>query len=156
MTPQTPKSGRSIVVGLGRTGLSCARYLQSRGLSFAVTDNRASPPEAGALRQLAPDIEMRFGAFDGAAEVEFLRREDEPFFGNADAPRAVGLRHVQNNLLIRQQLVVQREVVAVRVQARRMKRVDDDVAIQAAMDFLAGKNHGGPRSLDANSGTDLV
>ena len=74
MTPQTPTNNRSIVVGLGRTGLSCARYLQSRGLSFAVTDNRASPPEAGALRELAPNVEMRFGAFDeslldGASQV---------------------------------------------------------------------------------------
>ena len=37
MTPQTvtthrtPQAGRTVVVGLGRTGLSCARYLQSRG-----------------------------------------------------------------------------------------------------------------------------
>jgi UDP-N-acetylmuramoylalanine--D-glutamate ligase len=78
MTPQTPANrsdvrrpvqpagGRSIVVGLGRTGLSCARYLQSRGLSFAVTDNRTSPPESAALGQLAPDVEMRFGVFDEA------------------------------------------------------------------------------------------
>jgi len=64
----------SIVVGLGRTGLSCARYLQSRGIAFAVTDNRASPPESAALRELAPSVEMRFGAFDeslldGASQV---------------------------------------------------------------------------------------
>jgi len=58
--------GRSIVVGLGRTGMSCARYLQSRGLSFAVTDSRATPPEAAALQKLAPDAEVRFGGFDEA------------------------------------------------------------------------------------------
>lgn len=74
MTPQTANAGRSIVVGLGRTGLSCARYLQSRGLPFAVTDNRASPPETEALRRLAPEVEMRFGAFDeslldGASQI---------------------------------------------------------------------------------------
>lgn len=86
MTPQTPAnrsdvrrpvqpaSGRSIVVGLGRTGLSCARYLQSRGLSFAVTDSRSSPPESGALGRLAPEVEARFGAFDesllaGASQI---------------------------------------------------------------------------------------
>lgn len=66
--------GRAIVVGLGRTGFSCARYLQSRGLDFAVTDSRVSPPESAALDQLAPDVEVRFGAFDetllqGAAQV---------------------------------------------------------------------------------------
>jgi UDP-N-acetylmuramoylalanine--D-glutamate ligase len=58
--------GRAIVVGLGRTGFSCARYLQSRGLDFAVTDSRPSPPESAALDQLAPDAEVRFGAFDEA------------------------------------------------------------------------------------------
>lgn len=66
--------GRAIVVGLGRTGLSCARYLQSRGLSFAVTDSRPAPPESAALDNLAPDADVRFGAFDeslldGAAQV---------------------------------------------------------------------------------------
>jgi UDP-N-acetylmuramoylalanine--D-glutamate ligase len=70
---RTP-ANRSIVVGLGRTGLSCARYLQSRGIGFAVTDNRAAPPETAALKQLAPDVEMRFGAFDeslleGASQI---------------------------------------------------------------------------------------
>lgn len=72
MTQQ--QRGRSIVVGLGRTGMSCARYLQSRGLSFAVTDSRAAPPEASALQKLAPNAEVRFGGFDeslldGASQV---------------------------------------------------------------------------------------
>ncbi len=56
--------GRAIVVGLGRTGLSCARFLRSRGIEFAVTDTRAAPPEAAALRELAPDAETRFGELD--------------------------------------------------------------------------------------------
>ena len=68
------QQGRAVVVGLGRTGLSCARYLQSRGLSFAVTDSRAAPPEASALKQLASDVEVRFGGFDeslldGASQI---------------------------------------------------------------------------------------
>lgn len=61
-----PASGRTIVVGLGRTGLSCARYLKSRGFNFAVTDSRAAPPESAALEQLAPNTPIRFGAFDEA------------------------------------------------------------------------------------------
>jgi len=65
---------RTVIVGLGRTGLSCARYLNARGIEFAVTDSRAQPPEADALRQLAPQVEMRFGGFDtklldGASEI---------------------------------------------------------------------------------------
>ena len=60
------QAGRTVVVGLGRTGLSCARYLQSRGVAFAVTDSRSSPPESAALRQLAPQAQVSFGAFDAS------------------------------------------------------------------------------------------
>ncbi|HEU4603889.1 MAG TPA: UDP-N-acetylmuramoyl-L-alanine--D-glutamate ligase [Steroidobacteraceae bacterium] len=62
--PMHSAAGRTIVVGLGRTGLSCARYLRARGIPFAVTDSRATPPEATSLRELGTDIEMRFGGFD--------------------------------------------------------------------------------------------
>lgn len=63
-TPPLQPAGRTIVVGLGRTGLSCARYLQARGVAFAVTDSRASPPESSALRQVAPEAKTAFGGFD--------------------------------------------------------------------------------------------
>jgi UDP-N-acetylmuramoylalanine--D-glutamate ligase len=68
-----PQSARSIVVGLGRTGLSCARYLHARHESFAVTDSRAAPPESAALQQLAPEAEVRFGAFDEALLDDAMR-----------------------------------------------------------------------------------
>ena len=73
-TPQRRVAGRAVVVGLGRTGLSCARFLRSRGIDFAVTDNRATPPEARALEELAPEAAARFGAFDrslleGASQI---------------------------------------------------------------------------------------
>jgi UDP-N-acetylmuramoylalanine--D-glutamate ligase len=64
-TPRAPLSGRTVVVGLGRTGLSCARYLHARGVEFAVTDSRSAPPELPALRQLV-DTEVRCGGFDDA------------------------------------------------------------------------------------------
>ena len=73
MTPQVaphtsykPTAGRAVVVGLGRTGLSCVRYLRARGLPFAVTDSRAAPPELGALERLAPEADVRVGGFDAA------------------------------------------------------------------------------------------
>jgi len=68
-----PQSARSIVVGLGRTGLSCARYLHARHEMFAVTDSRAAPPESAALQQLAPEAEARFGAFDEALLDDAMR-----------------------------------------------------------------------------------
>ena len=63
---KTTRAGRAIVVGLGRTGMSCARFLHARGVDFAVTDSRAEPPETSQLKQLAPGVEMRFGGFDHA------------------------------------------------------------------------------------------
>lgn len=57
-------AARVVIVGLGRTGMSCARYLRARGIDFAVTDNRSNPPEAQALRELAPQAHTSFGAFD--------------------------------------------------------------------------------------------
>ncbi len=55
-----------VIAGLGKTGVSVARYLRSRGVSFAVTDTRATPPGAEALRKIAPDAECKFGALDKA------------------------------------------------------------------------------------------
>lgn len=46
----------SVIVGLGKTGLSCARYLKARGVPFAVTDNRTSPPNLAAFREEFPDV----------------------------------------------------------------------------------------------------
>jgi len=54
---------RALVLGLGRTGLSCARYLQSKGLEVRVADTRADPPGAAALREQVPAAELRTGAF---------------------------------------------------------------------------------------------
>jgi len=56
----------AVIVGLGITGLSCARYLLAQGWRLAVTDTRAAPPELPALRALGPDIPVRAGALDAA------------------------------------------------------------------------------------------
>src|SRR6059058_901453 len=56
----------AVIVGLGITGLSCARYLLAQGWRLAVTDTRAAPPELPALRALGPDIPVRGGALDAA------------------------------------------------------------------------------------------
>jgi UDP-N-acetylmuramoylalanine--D-glutamate ligase len=56
----------NVIVGLGRTGLSCARYLASRGEAFAITDSRPEPPELAQVRQLAPHVDVRVGGFDQA------------------------------------------------------------------------------------------
>jgi len=55
---------KTVIVGLGKTGLSCARYLHARQRRVTVIDSRSAPPEIAALKQLAPEIEIRVGGFD--------------------------------------------------------------------------------------------
>jgi UDP-N-acetylmuramoylalanine--D-glutamate ligase len=54
----------AVIVGLGRTGISCARYLHRRGWRVAVTDTRAAPPELAQLRTLDARIPVSLGALD--------------------------------------------------------------------------------------------
>ena len=42
------------VVGLGATGLSCVRFLHSKGIEFFVVDSRTNPPGLDEARKLCP------------------------------------------------------------------------------------------------------
>ncbi|HEY6482856.1 MAG TPA: UDP-N-acetylmuramoyl-L-alanine--D-glutamate ligase [Steroidobacteraceae bacterium] len=64
MSTPNHKPSCAVIVGLGRTGLSCARYLHALGWEIAVTDTRPHPPELGALRALDPTISVSAGALD--------------------------------------------------------------------------------------------
>jgi UDP-N-acetylmuramoylalanine--D-glutamate ligase len=56
----------AVIVGLGVTGLSCARYLHALGWRLAVTDTRLAPPQLPALTALDPSIPVRLGGLDTA------------------------------------------------------------------------------------------
>jgi UDP-N-acetylmuramoylalanine--D-glutamate ligase len=56
----------TLVVGLGQTGLACARFLAARGERFAVADSRATPPGIDELRRDLPGVECHCGEFDAA------------------------------------------------------------------------------------------
>jgi UDP-N-acetylmuramoylalanine--D-glutamate ligase len=62
----TPTPGVALIVGLGRSGLSAARYLAARGWQLRVTDTRAEPPGAWDITRIAPQVSCRFGGFDAA------------------------------------------------------------------------------------------
>jgi UDP-N-acetylmuramoylalanine--D-glutamate ligase len=64
-TPLEPGT-RALVLGLGRTGLSAARYLHRKGLTLRVADTRAEPPGIEALRRELGGVEVRTGPFEPA------------------------------------------------------------------------------------------
>ncbi|MGQ0384930.1 MAG: UDP-N-acetylmuramoyl-L-alanine--D-glutamate ligase [Gammaproteobacteria bacterium] len=57
---------QSVIVGLGRTGVSAARHLAARGHRLLVTDSRADPPGLAELRRLVPEAATALGGFDAA------------------------------------------------------------------------------------------
>lgn len=58
-------SGKKVLVlGLGDTGLSCARWLAARGAVVSVADSRTAPPHAARLAELLPDVPLVTGPFD--------------------------------------------------------------------------------------------
>lgn len=58
---------RALIVGLGKTGLSVARFLAGKGIRFAVVDSRSDPPGLIALREAFPDVGVFLGDFAPAA-----------------------------------------------------------------------------------------
>ncbi len=54
----------TVIVGLGKTGLSCAQYLAQRGEAFVVVDSRSSPPGLKELLSIVPDVECYLGGFE--------------------------------------------------------------------------------------------
>lgn len=59
-----------VIVGLGETGLSVAKFLASQNQKFKVIDSRTSPPALTTLRQLMPEVEIEVGALNQKTILE--------------------------------------------------------------------------------------
>lgn len=59
MQMQAPNT--HVVVGLGKTGLSCARYLRRGNVPFVAVDTRAEPPGIAEFRREFPDVRLECG-----------------------------------------------------------------------------------------------
>ncbi len=55
---------KTVVVGLGLTGLSVARYLSGKNRLFSVMDSRVNPPGLDELTRLYPEVKVITGRFD--------------------------------------------------------------------------------------------
>ena len=58
------------IIGMGKTGQSCAHFLQSRGEAFVWCDTRAAVANVDALRAQYPDVNFYCGALDPALLCE--------------------------------------------------------------------------------------
>jgi len=54
----------SVVVGIGKTGASCLRFLMKRGIPVSATDSRPAPPGLQDLGPAAHGLDLRLGGFD--------------------------------------------------------------------------------------------
>lgn len=62
----TIASQRKAVIGLGKTGQACARFLKTQGFAVDVYDTRTAPPDFSALQRDFPDMPFRLGGLDQA------------------------------------------------------------------------------------------
>ena len=61
------QQAKVVVVGLGNTGFSVAKFLHKQGIKFAVIDSRDKPPLKDDLLKAYPDTPVFTGGFDSAA-----------------------------------------------------------------------------------------
>jgi len=57
------KDKKVLVLGLGETGLSALRWLNTQGAHLSVADTRENPPGIAALKVELPAIKVYTGAF---------------------------------------------------------------------------------------------
>jgi len=53
-----------VILGLGKTGMSCARFFAERGVSMALMDSRLHPPGLDAVKNLYAEVPLYLGGFD--------------------------------------------------------------------------------------------
>jgi UDP-N-acetylmuramoylalanine--D-glutamate ligase len=53
-----------VIVGLGQTGLSCARFFTERNADIAIVDSRVNPPGLETAKRDFPDVPLYLGMFD--------------------------------------------------------------------------------------------
>lgn len=64
----------TVIIGLGKSGLACARFLARGNEPVVIVDNRAAPPELDTLKRELPNSTLHLGSFDpdvlcGAGEL---------------------------------------------------------------------------------------
>lgn len=58
------KGKKVLVLGLGETGLSMAKWLTRQGANVRIADSRTAPPALAMLKVALPEVKVRTGAFE--------------------------------------------------------------------------------------------
>lgn len=91
----TSHADLSVIVGLGATGISCARHLQRNGKAFAVIDTRTAPPQLHAFLEKFPNVEVELGKLD----AELLKKASQIIISPGVALREPAIhQHVQRGV----------------------------------------------------------
>jgi len=61
MVKQMEQGSAILIIGLGQTGLSCARFLVEHGVNVAVMDTRQQPPSLAVLQSELPQVLVTTG-----------------------------------------------------------------------------------------------
>ena len=64
MATNTMEAKNYIIIGLGKTGLSCAKFLAQQHVNVGVMDTREIPPGLKELQQDYPEVLIKTGALD--------------------------------------------------------------------------------------------
>lgn len=66
ISDESKKQEYTLVVGLGKTGLSIVRHLKKHGENIVVVDSRQTPPGLEKMHKDFPDVQVFTGGFDKA------------------------------------------------------------------------------------------
>jgi len=64
MTQKITQTKAFLIIGLGQTGLSCARFLVGKGYAVAMMDTRMQPPSLDIVQNELPEVLVQTGGLD--------------------------------------------------------------------------------------------
>ncbi len=64
IVPEMKQAHSILIIGLGQTGLSCARFLVQQGFDVAIMDTREQPPSLAILQEEYPEVLVKTGGLD--------------------------------------------------------------------------------------------
>ncbi len=81
-----------IIIGLGKTGLSCAKFLAQQYVNVGVMDTREIPPNLSELQQDYPEVIIKTGMLD----TEWLKQADTVILSPGVDPRLPEIQAVRD------------------------------------------------------------